>query len=235
MFKLLKNRGIRNLIFSVLIGVIFCVNGCGKESEVESNVAYEIDKRETIVRNANGGKVAEISFESPVFEDEKYAFITESLEAEKENYFNKYEEGFLESVYFWEESDYRDGYFPYYCTSKIQSVFQKDNYVCVLTQQDWYVGGIMQCDLVGYNYSLETGKKISLQEISGLDTDALLYKIQKGLIKQNLYYEDTFIDSLLEYENKEIPFYFDCKGVYAVFPEGSISYMSSGCIVVPIK
>lgn len=247
MVKSSNNRICRfSFILLFLMSFALCITGCGKEKaykeagifpvekEITSKIEYQVNRRENITRNTAGGKVAEICFDSVVFTDKKYEFITLDLEKEKADFFNMYEEGFLETVSYGEESDYRDGYFPYYCTSKVKSVFQRNNYVSILMQEEWYVGGSSQCDLIGYNYSLDTGGKVSIQEICNLNTETILKKINKELEKQNIILDDYGMDSFTEYMNGEIPFYFDDTGIYVSFPKGSISIMADGNIIIPI-
>lgn len=246
----LKNRYFKIVMIGCLFYMVLGISGCTKRTEAESvniseeeliveeeftsNIETYVSRRENIVKNSTGGKVAEIVFESVVFSEEKYKFITADLEMEKEKFFDFYEDGFLESVSYGEASDYREGYFPYYCTSKVKSVNEKNNCVSVLTEEAWYVGGISQYSLVGYNYSIDTGEKISIQNFTALDTDIIMEKIKEGLEYQNITLDSVNKEALEAYANKDIPFYFDDNGIYVIFPQGDICDMAAGCIKITI-
>lgn len=227
----------KKILLIITLLSVLGVSGCGTDKMDLSVQActYETDKDEYITKNSTGANVAEISFELPVFTSEKYETITDAMKQEKDLFFEEYKDTFDEYISYGEESDYREGYFPYYCTSKIQSINTiQDHYCSVITEFEWYAGGTHTFDTVSYNYSIEDGEKIALSTICDLSEKEIKKKIKKGLDRQKIEYDEFAQETINAYGIDDFSFYFDHDGIYIIFPTGEISSNADGCITIPI-
>lgn len=224
------------LIFTIII-IVFSVGGntIDKFNEVVEQCEYSIDKKEILTKNSAKATVAEISFEVPVFSSDGYKMITEAMNEKKENFFEEKEELFIYHVSEGEESDYREGYFPYYCTSSIGKIYCMNGYCSVQTNFEWYAGGVSSHDLIPYNFSIESGEEITLSEVFQIQEDELKKMIWSEVDKQGIEYDDFGKAIIDAYEMDEFRFYFDNTGIYIVFVTGEISYTAAGCITIPVK
>lgn len=224
------NKGI--LFLSVLLGI----SGCAIKEEMGLlKPSYTTSKVEEITKNSMGGKVAEISFEQIVFENPSYDVISERMRAAKDSFFETYGAVFHEYVLAGEESDYREGHFPYHCTSAVKSVYANEEYVSIVMEDEWFAGGVHTYDLTTYNYSIQDGASVSIQDVTKLEPDKIKERIFSGLEDQEMELDEFGVETLRTYDINEMSFYFDYESVYAVFATGEIASNADGCIVVPIK
>lgn len=224
------------LIAFFIISIVF--SACGNDKDEQNwtieHCEYTIDKEVIFTKNSTGANVAEISFEVPVFSSDKYKLIAESMDKKKEDFFELNEESFTFYVLQGEKSDYREGDFPYYCTSSIEKIHYMNGYCSVLTNFRWYAGGISSYDLIPYNFSVESGDEITLDEICQIQEDELKKTILKELDKKGMEYDESLKDTINVYDMDDFRFYFDDTGIYVVFMTGEISCYAGGCITIPV-
>lgn len=229
-------KKLRCLLTFTIMTVVVSVGGNTKvkSNEAVSQCEYTIEKEEILTKDSTQATVAELSFEVPVFQNDGYEMITEAMNKKKEEFFEENEELFSLYVSDGEESDYREGYFPYYCTSSLGEIYSMNGYCSVQTTFDWYAGGTASHDLIPYNFSVETGEEITLDEVVQIQNDELKKIIWSELDRQGIEYDDFTEATIDAYEIDEFHFYFDETGINIVFMTGEISYNAVGCITIPV-
>lgn len=227
-----------DIIFVICI-IFILLTGCGNENnpinEMVEKCEYKIEKIEELTKNSTNAIVAELSFEIPIFENSNYNTITEAMKKEQKLFFENNKELFSFYVSIGEDSDYREGYFPYYCKSSITDAYCMNGYCSIITNFEWYAGGTSSVDLIPYNYSLDTGSSIVLSDVCKIEESKLKEIILQELKKQGIECDEYVKETIDEYEIDEFEFYFNQEGIFIVFMTGEVGCNADGCIVIQVE
>ncbi|MBO5372306.1 MAG: DUF3298 domain-containing protein [Lachnospiraceae bacterium] len=239
-------------LFLLIIGCFIC--GCGKNEEVkvdsyieetetsEKNQNYHVEKIEVLEKDSLGGIVAAYAYDLVMFDvnNPEYKQINQRLEELYEVYEESYKELFFEYVYSGRDSDYKTGDYPYYCTSKLKSIYEDKDYISVVMEEYWYAGGVSSTDIRAYNFHVKTGEVLYMDDVLGMQAanakQYVINVIYSQLEFMNSRQEIMGIEAFLEeLKVEDFKFYLDEEGMKVFFNTGEIASNAAGVLVFEVQ
>ena len=183
----------------------------------------------------------QVFYEIPVFNEtsDAYKEINAYFSGLRENFLSK---GNLESAWGYERSrhefngpDVSDE--EYVFTYKISSVAITKETVSVVTNLDWYMGGVGDGGPVGFVFDVATGKSLQLEDIYH-KSEAQVHDIVEKAVKKFVDSREDYNPGLIEWDSlkkyKGFRFYIENGIPHVVFKKYEIAVGAAGALDIPL-
>lgn len=188
------------------------------ESEAINAAEYTMKTEKAEYKDSSGKVRGIVSFEYPQFKgtSKGIAKVNQKIEKQRDKFMNSddaksIKESTERAI---QNNGFYDEYDKYFCQRFCKVTYNKDGIVSLSMLREWYGGGIHNSSEYGLNYNLNTGKKLTIQDvISGNVKKKILKALKKQMPEAEIFYNPSDVVK----SRKDYEFYLKDGMVYLCF------------------
>ncbi len=196
------------------------------------NVNYKIEKDDVSFYNKDRNLTLTQYFEKIIITDKGKNFDNINSEIQKES--DKFIVQAKENEAFIADEGYASD--MHYTNTHSAKVFlNNDGILSIKMVTQWYMGGVHNSDEYGLNFDLNTGKKLSIENILNMsrgDAEKYIKDESKKQIQEGFF--DDAPKTIDSYNLNDFAFYLDDDYIYLCYPTYSLAPGAAGCITMKI-